>query len=162
VPYWAAARLAPRQETLALHCLALAGYSTYLPRVREHRVSRGRRILATPPLFPGYCFITIELQWHAARWAPGTRGLIMDGMQPARVPDSVIAEIQSRERDGFVVLPKAPRLRQGAQVRVVHGAFQGHLGIYAGMNGRQRVAVLLTLFGALRPVTMAQGDVEPV
>jgi hypothetical protein len=31
---------------------------------------------------------------------------VMDGEQPARVPDAVISEIRSRERNGFVELPK--------------------------------------------------------
>jgi len=39
----------------------------------------------------------------------GVRRLVMDGEQPARVPDAVIAEIRSRERDGLVDLSK-PRL----------------------------------------------------
>ena len=160
--YWAATRLVPRQEALALHCLALAGYVTYLPRVREQRVIRGRKIFVTPPLFPGYAFVVIELQWHGDRWAPGTLGLIMDGIQPARVPDAVIAEIHTRERDGFVMLPKAPGLRRGDRVHVVHGPFQGQLGIYAGMRARQRVEVLLTLLGGQQRVELARGDVEAI
>jgi transcription antitermination factor NusG len=84
--YWAAARLQPRHEALALHCLALAGYETYLPRLRERRVSRGRRITVTPPLFPGYCFVLIQLQWHSARWAPGVATVILNGASPARSP----------------------------------------------------------------------------
>ena len=44
------------------------------------------------PLFPGYAFVLIELQWHAARWSPGVHRLVLDGLQPA-VPDKVIAEL---------------------------------------------------------------------
>ena len=72
----------------------------YLPRLRERRISHGRRIEVRPPLFPGYAFIAIELRWHRARWTAGVLGLIMGGIQPARVPDSVIAEIRARERGG--------------------------------------------------------------
>ena len=54
-------------------------------RLRERRVFQGRKFEARPALFPGYCFVLIELQWHAARWAPGTLGLVMDGITPARV-----------------------------------------------------------------------------
>ena len=43
---------------------------------------RGRRIEAKPPLFPGYVFVVIESQWHAARWSPGVSNLIMDGEKP--------------------------------------------------------------------------------
>ena len=74
--YWACARLEPHRERLALHCLALASFKTYFPRIRERRRSHGRKIEVRSPLFPGYCFLTIEAQWHAARWSVGVLGLI--------------------------------------------------------------------------------------
>jgi transcription antitermination factor NusG len=98
---WAAVHLMSHREALALHCLRLAGYATYLPRVRERRTVRGRRVEATPALCPGYCFIAVEQQWHAARWSPGVLSIIMDGERPARVADKIIAEIRSRERNGW-------------------------------------------------------------
>ena len=30
-----------------------------------------------PPLFSGYCFLTVEAQWYAARWSIGVIGLII-------------------------------------------------------------------------------------
>ena len=57
--YWAVARLEPHREQLALHCLGLAGYETYFPGLRE---THGRRIEIRPPVFPGYCFLTVEAQ----------------------------------------------------------------------------------------------------
>jgi transcriptional antiterminator RfaH len=131
--YWACAQLKPQGERLALHCLTLAGYETYLPRLREQRVRQGRRVQVCPPLFPGYCFIAIELQWHAARWAPGVARIVLDGAAPARVPDNVIAEIRSRERAGLVELAKRPLARPGDPVRVIRGPFEGHVGLYDGM-----------------------------
>ena len=67
--YWAVARLAPHQERLALYHLDRAGFQTYLPRLRERRISHGRKIEVRPPLLPGYCFLTVEAQWYAARWS---------------------------------------------------------------------------------------------
>jgi len=95
VSYWAVARLEPHRERLALHFLGLAGYETYLPRLREWRRSHGRRIETRSPLFPGYAFFVVEAQWHAARWSIGVLGLIMDGLRPAKVSDAVIAEIRA-------------------------------------------------------------------
>jgi Transcription termination factor nusG len=67
VGYWCAARLQPGHERYALHCLQALGYSIYRPRIRERRIVNGRKIEVTPALFPGYCFVTIELQWNTAR-----------------------------------------------------------------------------------------------
>jgi transcription antitermination factor NusG len=55
---------------------------------------------------PGNAFLLIQLQWHAARWCPGVVRLVMDGLQPAKVPDAVIEEIRGREHKGAIGLPK--------------------------------------------------------
>jgi transcriptional antiterminator RfaH len=160
VAYWAVSRLALNHERLALHCLTLAGFTTYLPRLRERRMSHGRKIERQSPLFPGYCFTWIELQWHAAKWAPGTFGLIMDGLTPARVPDAVIAELRARERKGVIELAKPRGLERGDQVRIIRGPFRGHLALYAGMSGRERVAVLLQLLGAQQRTVLPADAIE--
>jgi len=162
VGYWAVARLEPHRERLALHHLGLAGFLTYLPRLRERRLSHGRRIEVRPPLFPGYCFLTVETQWYAARWSIGVLGLIMDGIRPASVPNSVIDEIRGREIDGAIELAPPPALRPGARVRILHGPFRDLLGVYAGMRPRQRVEILLQLLGGEQRVTLAKKDIEVV
>jgi transcriptional antiterminator RfaH len=161
VGYWCAARLQPRHEAYALHCLGFAGYETYYPRLRDRRRRFGRTIENRPPLFPGYAFVLIELQWHAARWCPGVIRLVMDGLQPAKVPDAVIEEIRGRERNGAVELPQRA-LRHGDRVRILAGPFRGHLAIYAGMSARERVAVLLQILGGPQRVTLAQRDIEAI
>jgi transcription antitermination factor NusG len=113
--HWTVARLQPQRERLALKCLALYGFETYLPRVRQTRTTsqvvglagmvRRRKVEVEAPLFPGYCFILIQLQWHGANMAAGVIRLLMDGQQPARVPDAVIDGIRERgigclSRDG--------------------------------------------------------------
>jgi len=160
--YWCAVRLQPHREALALHCLGLAGYQVYYPRLRDRRIRAGRKIEVRPPLFPGYAFIAIELQWHAARWAAGVINLIMDGVGPAHVPDNVIAEIRGREVDGLIDLPKPPPLRRGARVRILRSPFTGHLAIFADMKPRQRVEILLQLLGGEQRVTLAKKDIEVV
>ena len=160
--YWCAAQLQPQRDTLALYFLRQAGFETYAPRLRERRTVHGRKIVKTPLLFPGYVFVAIELQWHAARWAPGVIRLVMDGAVPARVPDAVIAEIRSREVRGLIELPQPPRVRPGDAVRILRGPFEGKLAIYAGMKPRARVEVLLSLLGSSQRVMLAADAVEAV
>jgi transcriptional antiterminator RfaH len=161
VAYWTAAQLEPNRERIALHLLARENFIVYAPRLRVRRIVRGRREDREAPLFPGYCFVWIELQWHRARWCPGIRRLVMDGLQPARVSNAVIEEIRSRERNGAIELSKRG-LKPGDSVRLLAGPFQGHLAIYAGMSGLERVAVLLQILGGTHRVTLAKGDIEVV
>jgi transcriptional antiterminator RfaH len=109
-------------------------------------------------LFPGYAFVLIELQWHAARWSPGVIRLVLDGVQPARVPDRVIADLRSRERNGLVELSLRPGFRPGDKVRITRGLFAGQPALYDGMRPHERVAVLLQLLGR---VELPAGDVAP-
>jgi transcriptional antiterminator RfaH len=155
MPYWACAQLETSRERLALHCLGLAGYETYLPRIRSQRIT-GRRKAVTA-LFPGYAFVLIELQWHAARWSPGVLRLVLDGVQPAKVPDKVITELRRRERNGLVELPSPPGFHHGDPVRITRGVFAGQLAIFDGMRAHERVAVLLQLLGK---VELSKGDIE--
>jgi hypothetical protein len=62
------------------------------------------------PLSAGYVVIMIELQWHAARWAPGVADILMTANdRPAAVPDRVIDELRAREKGGYVALSELPR-----------------------------------------------------
>ena len=159
--YWTAAQLEPNRERIALHLLARENFTVYAPRLRERRTIRGRPEDREAPLFPGYAFVLITLQWSAARWCPGVRRLVMDGLQPARVPDAVIEEIRGRERNGVVELPRR-LLKPGDRVRLLADPFRGHLAIYAGMSAHERVAVLLQILGGPQRVTLAERDVEAV
>jgi transcription antitermination factor NusG len=156
VAYWCVARLENSHNALALHCLALRGYSTYYPHINERRIRHGRRVAVRVPLFINYTFAQLDLQWHAARWSPGVSNLLMADGVPARVPDNVIAEIRSRECNGLVVLPRR-ELARGDRVRVIQGPLLGLEGLYDGLRGHEWVAVLLAVLGR---VILPADDVE--
>jgi transcriptional antiterminator RfaH len=157
--YWACAAIDQRHERLELYCLRLAGFETYLPRLRVRRMTRYRRLIwSEPALFPGYCFVQIELQWHQARWSPGVRRIVLDGIQPARVPEEIIAEIRAREREGF----EPPRLAPGMRVRIMQGPLQGQVGLLAALRAHERVHVLLRMLGGQRRVELAQEAVGAI
>jgi transcriptional antiterminator RfaH len=157
--FWSVARI--QREALAIHCLSLAGYQTYLPRLRTHRMVHGRRVELRPPLFPGYCFVWVEAQWYSARWSPGVAALIMDGTSPARVPPGVIDEIRRREVGGLIELARQG-IRRGDRVRILRGPFKAHLAIFHDSKPRDRVEVLMKLLGSVQRATLASLDVELV
>jgi transcriptional antiterminator RfaH len=160
--YWCCAQVEQSRDRLAWHCLTLAGYKIYQPLLREPRRSHGRKIISTPPLFPGYLFVWVVRGWWEARWSAGVRRLVMDGLLPARVPDAVIAEIRSRERNGFVELPRPRGLVPGMRVRVISGPLSAQIGMLAALRPHERVLVLLRLLGGQQRVELARNAIEAV
>jgi transcriptional antiterminator RfaH len=114
----------------------------------------------TPLLFPNYTFVLIRLQWHNARWSPGVVRLVMDGLRPARVPDDVISEIRSRERNGLIELVKPHGLKSGMRVRVLDGPLREQIGLLAALRPHERVLVLLQLLGGQQRVELARSSIE--
>ena len=121
-----------------------------------------RKIIVTPPLFPGYLFLWVVSGWWNARWSPGVVRLIMDGLVPAVVRDDVIAEIRSRERNGLIELPKPRGLRPGIRVRVISGPLSEQIGMLAALRPHERVLVLLQLLGGQQRVELARSSIEAV
>jgi transcriptional antiterminator RfaH len=156
--YGTVAQLVPNRTSLALHMLAQQNFTVYAPKIRELRFIRGHKTEVLSALFPGYAFVLITLQWHAAHWCPGVVRLMMDGMQPAKVADDVIREIQARERNGAIEFPRRVPKR-GDRVRILAGPFRGHLAIYSGMATHERIAVLLDMLGRQQRVTLSELDV---
>jgi hypothetical protein len=74
---------------------------------------------------------------------------------------SVIDDLKSRERDGYVVLPQAQGLKRGDRVRGVRGPFADQIAFYDGQTAGERVAVLLTMLGSQRGVELPKADVRP-
>ena len=164
MPYWACAQLESNRSRLAVHCLnKVAGYEIYNPQIREPRRHHGRKIMGVSQLFPNYIFVWIVSGWYQARWSPGVVRLVMGGGElPAKVPDAVIAEIRSREKNGLVELPRPRGLAPGTRVRVVSGLLSAQIGILALLKPHERVLVLLNLLGGQQRVELARSAIEAV
>ena len=137
-------------------------YEIYNPKTRAPCRCYGRKIMGVSQLFPAYVFVLIVSGWWNARWSPGVVRLVMDGELPARVTDQVIAEIRSRERNGFVELPKPRGFVPGMRVRVVGGPLHEQIGLLAALRPHERVLVLLHLLGGERPVELGTNAIEAV
>jgi transcriptional antiterminator RfaH len=158
--FWACAQTEPLRELAAMRFLGLAGYTVYCPRIRVVRPRRGgRKVVSHPPLFPSYLFVMIEVGWWSARWCPGIVKLLANGDAPMVVPDRLVDEIRSRERNGLIELERRDRFKLGEKVHVTEGIFGGHTGIYAGMRSHDRVLVLLALLGGHQRVELPEAAV---
>jgi transcriptional antiterminator RfaH len=148
---WYVAQTHPHSEAKASVHLRRQGFPIYLPRyLKQRRHARSIETIAAP-LFPGYLLVSIDLttqRWVSIDSTFGVRRLVRDGDRPAAVPQHVIDALKHREdARGFVQLNRRPGFSPGDKIRVVGGAFCDSIGLYEGLSGRERVAILLELLG---------------
>jgi len=160
MPYWAVIRSAPNHERLAAEGVALAGFETFIPRIRVKNGARWR----TTPLFGSYFFVRVVDRWRILERTMGVLSVVKFGAAPARCPDAEIAALLERsDPDGVIRLgARSPSLSRraftpGATVEIAGGPFYGLTGVYVGMSARERELVLLNVLGAARPVAVPAG-----
>ncbi len=165
-PAWYAVQTKPRQEERVLYWIRRrAALPVFLPKVEHLRRRGARRLLHVEPLFPSYVFVRMVLEprtWQAVKWAPGVRRILGADDVPTPVPSEAMRLLLERCGDAGTVR-WAPAFRQGETVRVVHGPFEGLIGILERPATRShRVRVLLQLLGCPTPVELDVADIERV
>jgi len=143
---WLVAITRHNRESSVESLLREEGFETYLPRIREKILLRGRAYYRQVPLFPSYIFVAMLQTAHIIARTSGVLGVLRGaGDHWATISDAIIRELKSRQcRRGFVQLQ---RFRIGQKVRIKSGPFAGRVGLYQGMSSPQREAVLLELIG---------------
>ena len=116
------------------------GFKTNLPRYLKQlrHVRRIEKVAA--PLFPRYLFVAVDMSCVTK--------LVRHGDRPAVLPVSVLEALKCREDvNGYVQLERRPRFLPSDKVNIVAGAFQDCCGLYEGMSGHERIAILLEPLG---------------
>ena len=155
---WYVVQTHPHAEVKASWHLQRQDFETYLPRFRKKRRHAGRVESIAAPLFPRYLFVSVDLasqRWMSIRSTIGVSRLVCNGDAPAPVPHPVLEALKAREEeDGLIKLDRRPRFSPGDQVSILDGAFRGCHGLYEGMSGEERIAILLELLGRKVRVTV--------
>ncbi len=149
---WFVVNTQPHKEALAITNLANQGFATYCPLVRRRirHARRSRDVLR--PLFPGYVFV--ESAFDKSAWRPllstfGVRSLVRSGDEPSRLDSRFIEALRAREEDGVIVGPASP-YREGQQIRIVDGPFDGTVATILSLDEKDRLIVLMDILN--RPV----------
>lgn len=138
---WLLLKTKPSRERYAQENLhQYFGCQTYLPLFDDDGKEK--------VLFPSYIFVRSQQWWHL-KGAWGVSNVVMIGAEPAWVSTAVINELQSRqERDGLIHLPEQEeRFKLNAEVAIDEGPFQYYIGLYQGMDGKERIRVLFDILG---------------
>jgi len=163
--YWRCAYTKRSEERTASYELSKLGFETFVPIiVRDKRDELTKEIM-----FPRYVFVRIDLAvdgWQRTAYARGVSHLVGSSVGvPYRMRDDVMTQLRERcSNDGELYVKE---LEKGAQVslgdlaRVVSGPFTSFEGICV-RGPKDRVTLMLMMFGTARPVALNQSEVEKV
>lgn len=170
---WYGIRCCVRQEAFVLKALTEAGLTGYVPQHITEAKHAKRKAKRTRPLIAGYVFAELPTD-EAIHQALGIRGaleLVSQNGKPRRIPTLAIGSMVLAEAfhvfDETWVPPKRKGARyshawkRGDRVTIDDGgAFDGFTAEVLRSNGRDKMAVLLMVFGRLTEVIVEHRDLR--
>jgi transcriptional antiterminator RfaH len=149
---WYCAHTAPNQEARALVNLRRQGFEAWLPRCTLRRCHTRRGEDAAIPLFSGYLFVAFNRELDCWRSINGTFGchyLIMNGEQPAPLPDGLVESLMANSDAAGLVSIRSPlnSLSPGVPVSILYGPFAELVSQLESAENDMRVSLLLEVLG---------------
>ena len=114
-------------------------------------------------IYPGYVFVEMiltEESWYVVRNTSGVTGFVSPGSKPVPLPDDEVRRIKQMMGMEAPTRVKLD-LTVGQQIKVTHGPFQDFHGLVEEVSPeREKVRVLISIFGRETPVELDFGQVE--
>lgn len=140
-------------------------FTILMPTEKESRVRAGKKSEIDRKVFPGYVFIEMVLDdntWYLVKSTTGVIGFVGDN-KPTPVKGSEIRAIQDALAQSAEKPYIRPKWEVGQAVRVNSGPFADFTGSIQEINApKDKVKVLISIFGRDTPVELEFGQVEKI
>jgi transcriptional antiterminator NusG len=127
------------------------------------RDSQGGRRVSSKTFYPGYIFVQMAMgdeAWHVVRDTPKVTGFV-GGRKPQPVPAPEIQSVVQQVEEGAAKPRPRVMFSAGDHVRVNDGAFANFTGTIEEVKPeKQKVRVLVSIFGRATPVELDYSQVE--
>lgn len=134
-----------------------------IPTESVMEVVKGQRRTSTRKFYPGYMFVQMNLNersFHLVKGTPKITGFL-GGQHPTPVPEKDITGIHSAMTEGKSKPKPRVSFEAGDTVRVIDGPFANFSATIEEVNAdKQKVKVLVSIFGRATPVELDYGQVE--
>ena len=145
---WFIVNTKPKQEFIAERNLKRLGVDIYLPVYKKKVKKNKEKIDVLSPLFAGYLFarFSIDPFYQKVKFTRGVKKVLGNQEYLWTIGHDRIFDIQSREKDGIVILRKGKQMfRRGDRILIDEGDFDGWEGIfYEELPDRERAIIMLT------------------
>jgi len=143
-------------------------FQVLIPTEKEKEIKGGKRREIDRKIFPGYVLVEVKVDergelendaWYVIRNTPGVTGFVGSGTRPIPLEDREVRALLRQLRD------ETPKYRityqKGSPVRITSGPFMDFTGLVDEiMMEKEKVRVLVSIFGRETPVELDFGQVE--
>lgn len=134
-----------------------------IPRETVQENRNGKKRTSSRTFYPGYVFVQLELTdeiWHLVKDTPKLNGFV-GGRTPVIVADREISSVAQQAAAGAAKPKPKIVFDAGDHVRVTDGPFANFTGTIEEVKPeKQKVRVLVSIFGRATPVELDYGQVE--
>ena len=135
-----------------------------IPTEKEKEIKGGKRREVDRKIYPGYVLVEMIMDddsWYVVRNTPGVTGFVGSGARPVPLDDTEVKQLLKQLRD------ETPKYRitfqKGSTVRITSGPFMDFTcSVDEVMLEKEKVRVLVSIFGRSTPVELNFGQVEKV
>lgn len=154
------------EERIVSHGMAELFGEVLVPTENVVEVRQGAKRNLKKKFFPGYMFVQMILDketWHLVKGTNKVTGFVGGGMNPPPVPEREIKKITDQVEEGIVAPKITQAFDEGMTVRVIDGPFVNFNGTVEEVRPeKQKLRVLVLIFGRSTPVELDYGQVEIV
>lgn len=114
--------------------------------------------------FPGYMLVQMELNdrtWHIVKATPKITGFVGNARNPVPVREAEVLRLTQQIDQGTLSPKPKISFEEGENIRVIDGPFSSFNGVVEEVKPeKQKVRVLVSIFGRATPVELDFGQVE--
>ena len=134
-----------------------------VPVEESEKLVKGKKRKVSRKFFPGYILVEMvfnEEAWHLVKGTPRVTGFVGSTKNPSPVSEKEIGLIRD-QMSGKVTTVVEASYQEGDAVRVIEGPFSNFNGTVEEVKpDKQRVKVLVSIFGRSTPVELNFAQVE--
>ena len=161
--HWFLLQYKPNSHRLALRNLHRQGFETFFADARCHSAVFDKVCSAdNRPLFPGYMFVSFELDtapWRKINSTVGVTRLVSFNGWPKALPTDLIAGLMARCDIQGKVLP-ADQFAPGDEVQVISGPFADYIATIEKIDADNRIWLLMEFMGQKTQMAVRPGQMQ--
>ncbi len=135
-----------------------------VPIEESTKLVKGKKRKTSKKFFPGYILVEMLLNnetWHLVKATPKITGFVGSALNPPPVSSEQIQLIKDQVTGKVSTFSAETAYQEGDNVRVVDGPFANFNGVIEEVKpDKQKLKVLVSIFGRATPVELSFGQVE--